>query len=163
MSDRAGGYPPLADHVDDVLAVMDAVGSTRAALFGVLDGCAIALLTAVNHPDRVAGVVTYATSAVLGAADYPPGLTPEQLATLQTLLNRSLDVDEVLPAWAPSRVGDDGFARWLTRSVRATLNLLPGDDTVLWAGNVDAIAASVESWLKTGMASPAPAEGPRLA
>ncbi|HEX6674319.1 MAG TPA: BTAD domain-containing putative transcriptional regulator [Actinomycetes bacterium] len=32
MSDRAGGYPPLREHVDDVLAVMDAVGSERAAL-----------------------------------------------------------------------------------------------------------------------------------
>ena len=118
MSDRAGGYPPLAEHVDDVLAVMDAVGSTRAALFGVLDGGAIALLTAVTHPDRVAGVVTYATPAVLSAADYPPGVAPEQLATLQTLLSRSLDVDEVLPVWAPSRVGDARFARWLTRYMR---------------------------------------------
>ena len=203
MSDRAGGYPPLAEHVDDVLAVMDAVGSTRAALFGVMDGGAIALLTAVTHPDRVAGVATYATSAVLNAADPPPGVTPEQLATLETLLSRSLDVDDVIPVWAPSRVGDARFARWLTRYMRmgagvggaaeivhrmtevdlrnvlprvgvptlvlhrrgdraidsgnavylaeqipgATLILLPGDDTVMWAGDVDAIAASLESWL----------------
>src|SRR6266545_1195533 len=63
MSDRAGGYPPLRQHVDDVLAVMDAVGSERAALAGVMDGGAIALLTAIAHPDRVAGVATYATAA----------------------------------------------------------------------------------------------------
>lgn len=207
MSDRAGGFPPLAEHVDDVLAVMDAVGSTRAALFGVLDGGAIALLTAVTHPDRVAGVATYATPAVLSAANHPPGVTPEQFATLQTLLSRSLEVDEVLPVWAPSRVGDARFARWLTRYMRmgagvggaaeivrrmmeidlrnvlpqvgvptlvlhrrgdraissgnaiylaehipgATLILLPGDDTVLWAGDVDAIAASVEGWLEAGI------------
>ena len=203
MSDRAGGYPPLPEHVDDVLAVMDAVESTRATLFGVLDGGAIALLAAAAHPDRVSGVVTYATPAVLGAADYPPGVTSEQLATLHILLSRSLDVDEVLPVWAPSRVGDVRFARWLTRYMRmgagiggaaeivhrmteidlrnvlpqvgvpvlvlhrrgdraissgnarylaehipgATLILLPGDDTVLWAGDVDAIAAAVEGWL----------------
>ena len=75
MSDRAGGSP-LAEHVDDVLAVIDAVGSTRAALFGVLDGGAIALLTAVTHPDRVAGVVTYATPAVLSAATIHRGWHP---------------------------------------------------------------------------------------
>jgi DNA-binding SARP family transcriptional activator/pimeloyl-ACP methyl ester carboxylesterase len=203
MSDRAGGYPPLPEHVDDVLAVMDAVGSRRAVLFGVVDGGAIALLTAVAHPDRVAGVVTYATAPVLSASDYPPGVTRDQLATLQTLLSRLLDVDEVLPLWAPSRVGDAAFSRWFTRYMRmgagvggaaeivrrlleidlrtalptvsaptlvlhrrgdraisagnasylaqhlpnAQLVLLPGEDTVLWAGDVDAIAAAIESWL----------------
>jgi pimeloyl-ACP methyl ester carboxylesterase len=40
MSDRAGGFPPLPDHVNDVLCVMDAVGSRRAVLFGVVDGAA---------------------------------------------------------------------------------------------------------------------------
>jgi DNA-binding SARP family transcriptional activator/pimeloyl-ACP methyl ester carboxylesterase len=118
MSDREGGYPPLPEHVDDLLAVMDAVGSRRAALFGVVDGGAIALLTAVAHPDRVAGVATYATAPVLSASDYPPGVTRDQLATLQTLLSRLLDVDEVLPLWAPSRVGDAVFSRWFTRYMR---------------------------------------------
>jgi DNA-binding SARP family transcriptional activator/pimeloyl-ACP methyl ester carboxylesterase len=205
MSDRAGGYPPLPEHVDDLLAVMDAVGSRRAALFGVLDGGAIALLAAAAHPDRVAGVATYATAPVLSASDYPPGVTPDQLATLQTLLSRLLDVDEVLPLWAPSRVGDAAFSRWFTRYMRmgagvggaveivrrlletdlreilpdvavptlvlhrrgdraisagnatyladhvryAHLVLLPGDDTVLWAGDVDPIAAAIEAWLQT--------------
>jgi DNA-binding SARP family transcriptional activator/pimeloyl-ACP methyl ester carboxylesterase len=206
MSDRAGGYPPLPEHVDDLLAVMDAVGARRAALFGVLDGGAIALLAAVAHPDRVAGVATYATAPVLSASDYPPGVTRDQLATLQTLLSRLLDADEVLPLWAPSRVGDAAFSRWLTRYMRmgagvggaaeivrrlleidlravlgevtvptlvlhrrgdraisagnaaylaeriphARLVLLPGEDTVLWAGDVDPIAAAIESWL-TGL------------
>ena len=54
------------------------MGSRRAALFGVLDGGAIALLTAIAHPDRVAGVATYATAPVLSASDYPPGATPGQ-------------------------------------------------------------------------------------
>jgi DNA-binding SARP family transcriptional activator/pimeloyl-ACP methyl ester carboxylesterase len=203
MSDREGGYPPLPEHVDDLLAVMDAVGSRRAVLFGVVDGGAIALLTAVAHPDRVAGVATYATAPVLSASDYPPGVTRDQLATLQTLLSRLLDVDEVLPLWAPSRVGDAAFSRWFTRYMRmgagvggaaeivrrlldmdlrtalpevsvptlvlhrrgdraisagnasylaehipnARLVLLPGEDTVLWAGDVDSIAAAIEAWL----------------
>jgi pimeloyl-ACP methyl ester carboxylesterase len=205
MSDREGGYPPLPEHVDDLIAVMDAVGSRRAALFGVVDGGAIALLTAVAHPDRVAGVATYATAPVLSASDYPPGVTRDQLATLQTLLSRLLDVDEVLPLWAPSRVGDAAFSRWFTRYMRmgagvggaaeivrrlleidlrtslpevaaptlvlhrrgdraisagnasylaehipnAQLVLLPGEDTVLWAGDVDSIAAAIEAWLPT--------------
>src|SRR4029450_9307486 len=102
----------------DPLGVVDAVESRRVVLFGVVDGGAIALLTAVAHPDRVAGVATYATAPVLSASDYPPGVTPAPLAPLQTLLSRLLDVDEVLPLWAPSRVGDAAFSRWFTRYMR---------------------------------------------
>lgn len=203
MSDRLGGYPPLPDHVVDVIAVMDAVGSRRAALFGVLDGGAIALLTAAAHPDRVSGVATYSTFPVAGAADYPYGATPAQIATLQTVVGDLLDVEEVLPLWAPSRVGQPEFSRWFTRYMRmgagvggaaeivrrlletdlramlehvhapalvlyrsgdrgidpgnarylaehlpdARLALLPGEDTVLWAGDLDPIAAEIETWL----------------
>lgn len=60
LSDRDTGMPPVAEQVDDVLAVMDAAGVERAMLFGVLDGGAIALLTAATHPERVTAVVTYA-------------------------------------------------------------------------------------------------------
>jgi len=212
MSDRTEGYPPLPQHVDDVLAVMDAVGSRRAALFGVMDGGAIALLTAVAHPDRVIGVATYATTAVLSAQQHPPGVTREARATLQTVVSQQLDVEEVLPLWAPSRVGDAAFSRWLTRYMRmgagvggaaeiarrwlemdlravlpdvaaptlvlhrrddraidpgnarfladriphARLALLAGEDTILWAGDVDAIAAEIEAWLPT-LVGPSPA------
>jgi DNA-binding SARP family transcriptional activator/pimeloyl-ACP methyl ester carboxylesterase len=204
MSDRAGGYPPLAAHVDDVLAVMDAVGCPRAVLFGVLDGGAIALLTAVNRPDRVAGVVTYGTFPVASAPDYPYGVPPDQIAALRAVVSRLLDFAEVLPLWAPSRAGDATFARWFTRYLRmgagvggaeqiiqrlletdlrevlphvrvptlvlhrrgdravspgnarylaeripgASLALLPGEDTVLWAGDVDPIAVEIQAWMR---------------
>lgn len=203
MSDRAGGFPPLSDHVDDVLAVMDAVGSDRAVLFGVLDGGCIALLAAAARPDRVDGVVTYATIPALAAPDYPHAPAPEQVGTLGTIVSDMLDVDHVLPLWAPSRVHDRAFAEWFTRYMRmgagvggaahiirqwldtdirealphvnaptlvlhrggdraidvanahylartvpkTDLVILPGEDTVLWAGDVDAVAAAVEAWL----------------
>ena len=118
MSDRTGGFPPLPDHVDDVLAVMDAVGSDRAVLFGVLDGGCIALQAAVARPDRVDGVVTYATMPTVAAPDYAHAPTPEQVTTLNTIVGDMLDVDQVLPLWAPSRVHDRAFAEWFTRYMR---------------------------------------------
>jgi DNA-binding SARP family transcriptional activator/pimeloyl-ACP methyl ester carboxylesterase len=203
MSDRVGGFPPLPDHVDDVLCVMDAVGSRRAVLFGVLDGGSIALLAGAAHPDRVVGVVTYATIPTFAAPDYPHAPTQVQMDTLATVVNDQLDVGHVLPLWAPSRVGDRDFAQWFTRYMRmgagvggaadivrqllasdiraalpevrvptlvlhrrhdraidaanarylartvpaAQLVLLAGDDTVLWAGDVDAVAAAIEEWI----------------
>ena len=104
MSDRTGGFPPLSDHVDDVFAVMDAVGSDQAMLFGVLDGGSIALLAALARPDRVSGVATYATIPAIAAPDYAHAPSPEQVETLSTIVGDMLDVDQVLPVWAPSRV-----------------------------------------------------------
>ncbi|WP_027008485.1 adenylate/guanylate cyclase domain-containing protein [Conexibacter woesei] len=53
MSDRPPGAAPLEDHLDDVLAVLDAVGSERAALIGHSEGCALATLFAATVPSRV--------------------------------------------------------------------------------------------------------------
>jgi pimeloyl-ACP methyl ester carboxylesterase len=38
LSDRSVGYPDLETRTDDVRAVMDAVGSPRAAVLGVSEG-----------------------------------------------------------------------------------------------------------------------------
>jgi len=38
LSDRSSGIPTLEERMDDVRAVMDAVGSTRAAIFGMSEG-----------------------------------------------------------------------------------------------------------------------------
>ena len=45
----------LEERMDDVRAVMDAVGSERAAILGVSEGGPMAVLFAATHPDRTAG------------------------------------------------------------------------------------------------------------
>ena len=85
MSDPlvAGGAPPLEQQVDDILAVMDAVGSRQAALYGSADGGQVALLFAAMHPTRVnALVVNYTWARGLRAADYPFGLDPVEAERL---------------------------------------------------------------------------------
>jgi pimeloyl-ACP methyl ester carboxylesterase len=67
------------------------------------------------------------------------------------------DIREALPhVNAPTLVlhrgGDRAIdvanAHYLARTVPKTdLVILPGEDTVLWAGDVDAVAAAVEAWL----------------
>ena len=44
LSDRVSGIPNLDERMDDVRAVMDAVGSSRAALFGLSEGGPMSLL-----------------------------------------------------------------------------------------------------------------------
>jgi class 3 adenylate cyclase len=76
MSDRVSGVPTLETRMDDLRAVMDAVGSQRAAITGWSEGVAMAALFAATHPDRVWALVLYGGKArSLRAPDYPWGRT----------------------------------------------------------------------------------------
>jgi len=72
LSDRVPGAPPLEERMDDVRAVMDAVGSSRAALLGMREGGPMSLLFAATYPDRCFALIlldTYARGS--WAPDYP--------------------------------------------------------------------------------------------
>jgi class 3 adenylate cyclase len=80
MSDRVGGPSTLEAHMDDVGAVMDAAGSSRAALFGFLHGASLALLFAATYPERLNGLVLLGGFArTRWARDFPWGRTDEQI------------------------------------------------------------------------------------
>jgi pimeloyl-ACP methyl ester carboxylesterase len=66
LSDRLSpeDLPPIEELVDDIDAVLDSVGSERAVIFGTSDCGAIAAMYAASHPDRPAGLIVYASSAV---------------------------------------------------------------------------------------------------
>ncbi len=63
LSDRVSGAPSLEQRMDDVRAVMDAVGSSRAALLGVREGGPMSILFAATYPDRCLGLALFATFA----------------------------------------------------------------------------------------------------
>jgi class 3 adenylate cyclase len=63
LSDRDVGIATLEERMDDVRAVMDAVGSERAALFGVSEGGAMCLLFAATYPQRARALVLYGSYA----------------------------------------------------------------------------------------------------
>ncbi len=79
MSDPVSGAPTLETRMDDVRAVMDAVGSRRAALFGLSEGASMSLLFAATYPERTAAlVVRSAFPRTMWAPDYPWGRTEEE-------------------------------------------------------------------------------------
>src|SRR5215471_15843526 len=61
LSDRTAGNANLEDRMDDVRAVMDAVQSERAALFGISEGGPMSLLFAATYPERVSALGLYAS------------------------------------------------------------------------------------------------------
>jgi pimeloyl-ACP methyl ester carboxylesterase len=79
MSDRVSGAPTLETRMDDVRAVMDAVGSRRAAFYGLSEGAAMSILFAATYPERTAAlVVRSAVPRRMWAPDYPWGRTEEE-------------------------------------------------------------------------------------
>jgi pimeloyl-ACP methyl ester carboxylesterase len=72
------GAPTLETRMDDVRAVMDAVGSRRAAFYGLSEGAAMSILFAATYPERTAAlVVRSAFPRRMWAPDYPLGRTEE--------------------------------------------------------------------------------------
>lgn len=57
MSDRVPGATTLEERMVDIGAIMDAVGSTSAAIMGESEGGPLALLFAAAHPERVSGLI----------------------------------------------------------------------------------------------------------
>jgi pimeloyl-ACP methyl ester carboxylesterase/class 3 adenylate cyclase len=116
LSDRDAGVPDLETRMDDIRAVMDAVGSTRAAIIGVSEGGPITLLFAATYPERTAAAILYGTGAShTRAPDYPWAPTLEDwdriLATSETPAIGSDEwLDSRLEALSPS-IADDPEAR----------------------------------------------------
>jgi len=81
LSDRIVGVPPLEVRIDDVRAVLDAVGVEKAVVFGVSEGCAMSALFAASWPQRVTHLVLVSGFARFTAApDYPHMWRYEQIA-----------------------------------------------------------------------------------
>jgi len=72
LSDRDTGLPTLEERMDDVRAVMDAVGSQRAAILGTSEGGNMSALFAATYPERTVALVVFGTFAKrIWSADYP--------------------------------------------------------------------------------------------
>ena len=72
LSDPVQGTPTFEERMDDIRAVMDAVGSERAALLGFSEGAALTALYAASHPERTTALILYDGVVVGGLAEGAP-------------------------------------------------------------------------------------------
>jgi DNA-binding SARP family transcriptional activator/pimeloyl-ACP methyl ester carboxylesterase len=63
LSDRASGAMSLEERMEDVRAVMQAAGSSRAVLFGYSEGAPMSILFAATYPERVKALILASASA----------------------------------------------------------------------------------------------------
>ena len=138
-SDRVAGVPSLEERMDDVRAVMDAVGSERAALLGHVDGAALSILFAATYPERVFALVLFqGKPRFVQAPDFPWAPTREQyeLETQGSLaeLRSSAELER---AYA-SRLGRSPSDPIVLERARATrLTVSPGALLALRRMNMD--------------------------
>ena len=79
LSDRVADLPTLETRMDDVRAVMDAVGSERAALYGYSEGGVMCALFAATYPLRTTALVMHGSYARLRQGpDYPWDALPRR-------------------------------------------------------------------------------------
>ncbi|HEY6403172.1 MAG TPA: alpha/beta fold hydrolase [Blastocatellia bacterium] len=105
--------PTLEQRVTDVQAVMDAVGSKRAALLGVSEGGPMCGLFAATHPERTESLVMIGSYARrLWAEDYPWGPTERERADFMYEMKRDWGGPIGIEERAPSMAGDPQFREW---------------------------------------------------
>ena len=117
--------PDLETQVADICAVMDAAGSTRAAILGLAEGGPLAVLLAASLPERCRALVLFNTAARLSAApDYPWGAPEERLLEIVRRQAQSWatgDGDHLVHL-APSRVDDPRFTEQLVHLGRGAVS-----------------------------------------
>jgi pimeloyl-ACP methyl ester carboxylesterase/class 3 adenylate cyclase len=126
MSDRTPDHRPglLEDRVSDIASLMDTVGSERAAIMGLSETGAVALLFAATHPDRTRAAVVYGSFARTGDTDpvYPWAPDPAEAAWLEHLEREWGRGAMYLADFAPSLVGDERYEEWFAKLERLAVS-----------------------------------------
>lgn len=120
LSDRVDNHhlPTLEMRMDDVRAVMDAVGSTRAALLGASEGGPMSILFAATYPKRTRALVLYGSYAhfhtwVMGR---------EALEGFIAGIESSWGTGNSVTRFAPERGKDGRFHAWWARYERLSVS-----------------------------------------
>src|SRR6476469_5500764 len=124
LSDRVSPdrLPDLETRIDDVRAVMDAVGSERAVLLGISEGGSMSALFAAMHPQRTLALVLMGTFArTMWAPDYPFGRSESEYHRRLALVDEDDWAAKVTQDWlsrsGPELMNDPAALRWYTSYV----------------------------------------------
>ena len=121
LSDRLSQIPTIEERMDDVRAVMDAAGSTRAALLGFSEGGPMCIVFAATYPQRTSALILYGSSARdAWAPDYPWGTTDQQLAAILSSREENWGQGKSVDRFSPSLAGDEELRRFVGRYERAS-------------------------------------------
>lgn len=120
LSDRVGFSPNVEATAQDIGTVLDAVDSRRVVLFGASEGGPACITFAASHPERVAGLILFASLAKgSSASDYPDALHADQYAAWLQQLVLAWGGPAGIETFAPSLAGDAKARAWWAGLLRA--------------------------------------------
>jgi pimeloyl-ACP methyl ester carboxylesterase/plasmid stabilization system protein ParE len=108
LSDRVANLPVMDERMDDVRAVMDAVGIERAVQFGISEGGSLATIFAASHPERTNSLIVYGAFArFLHWIPDDAGFN-----ALISYIDENWGSGASLPAFAPTKAEDVALQNW---------------------------------------------------
>ncbi|MGZ8716985.1 MAG: adenylate/guanylate cyclase domain-containing protein [Gaiellaceae bacterium] len=140
LSDRVTGIPTLETRMDDVRAILDAVGSERAALIGYSEGASMSALFATTYPARAAALIMYGSFLAwdwMAEGRFPTRYesASRAIAEIEARWGAPDYCDELLENDAPSMLGNEDFRRWYATRLR--LSASPSAAAELQRMNID--------------------------
>lgn len=128
--------PTLEMRMEDVHAVLDAVGSSKAALFGISEGGPMCALFAATYPERTSALVMSGCYAKwVRDADYPWAPTREEHEAAFLAYEKYWGTPIGFKIVAPSVASDEQCRAWWARNLR--LGASPASGIALYKMNVE--------------------------
>jgi class 3 adenylate cyclase/pimeloyl-ACP methyl ester carboxylesterase len=150
MSDRGSQIFTLEQRMHDVRAILDEIGSERAALFGVSEGGPMSLLYAATYPERTSALILYGSYAKRSwAPDYPFGWKDEQWDRVLGNIEHNWGTPQgtSIAMWAPSLMDKPKAAERLASYFRAAAS--PGAAAAIMKMNREIDVRNVLATIRT--------------
>ncbi len=138
LSERVLASYTIEQEARDALAVLDAAGSERAALFTYAQGGLVGTQLAAEHPERIGALIMYASIARTSwAPDYHWAMTSEEREALseRNIATWGEADSDAMSAWAPTMASDPALVTWFARMQRLAAS--PGEARVITKAMVD--------------------------
>ena len=132
LSDRVGEQT-VEERIGDVVAVMDAVGSEQATIFGWSEGGSMSLMFAATYPERTSALVLFGSYASIKAP--PWGVSERAMDGMLDQLETRWGQGIMVALNAPSRRNDQAFMRAWSQLERAVAT--PGAIAALFRANYE--------------------------
>jgi DNA-binding winged helix-turn-helix (wHTH) protein/pimeloyl-ACP methyl ester carboxylesterase len=138
LSDRVplDQLPTLEQRMDDVRAVLEAVGSERAAIIGISEGGPLSALFAATYPERTSALVMIGTYAKrVRDDDYPWAPTWDERVEFLREMREHWGGPVGIEERAPSKANDPAFREWWAEYLR--MGASPGAAVALTKMNAE--------------------------
>ena len=114
-----GSLPPWESYGEDLVAVLDEVGSEQTAIMAQVDAGPMAIFFAGTRPERTSALILANASAKYTASDdYPIGVPAEVLEAFLAQIDQLWGTEAMVLEGVPSRANDERFRRWIAKAQR---------------------------------------------